>query len=587
MSADPFAAGPLSVSGKRWTLRAVDERLALTHAQRLGVPEIVGRLLAGRGVGLDAADDFLNPRLKTLMPDPSRLADMEKAAARLADAIEAGEGVAVFGDYDVDGATSSALIVRYFRALGRDVTLYIPDRMREGYGPNAAAMRTLAKGGARVIVTVDCGTLAFAALDAAAEAGADVIVCDHHAPGERLPRAHAVVNPNRADDLSEQGHLAAAGVTFLLLAAVSRALRQRGFFASRAEPDLLALLDIVALGTVCDVVPLKGLNRAFVTQGLRVLARTGHPGLAALMAAAGVKGVPGAYHLGFLLGPRINAGGRIAEGGLGARLLTTDDAEEARLLAMQLDRLNRERQAIEGAILDHAYEAGARCATLPAFVAVAGETYHPGVIGIVAGRLKERFEAPAFVFALDGGVAKGSARSIPGVDVGAAVHEALALGLLASGGGHAMAAGLTLPREGLPALYQFLGERLSGAVAAARSDSYPLDCLVTAEGATSDLVAAMGRVGPFGAGNPEPRVAVPGVRLVHADIVGGDHVRAVAVGESGARVKTIAFRSATTPLGEALLKGVGRPLALAGRLSRDDWNGREGVQLIVDDAVAA
>jgi single-stranded-DNA-specific exonuclease len=585
----PFLGVAQSLSGRAWRLRAADDRLALAHAQRLGVPELVGRLLAGRDVTLDDASAFLNPTLRALIPDPSSFADMDVAADRLVRAIVSAESVAVFGDYDVDGATSSSLLKRYLAALGRPLRVYIPNRISEGYGPNPTAMRSLAGEGIKLVVTVDCGTLAHAALEEAHKAGLDVIVVDHHTPGPTLPRAVAVINPNRVDDRSGAGQLAAVGVAFMLTAAVNRLLRQRGWFsASRPEPDLMRLLDLVALGTVCDVVPLTGINRALVAQGLKVMNGWRNTGLRALATVAGLTGGPGVYDLGFLLGPRINAAGRMASADIGVHLLTSEDDEEARGLAFELDARNRERQSVEAIVLDDAIADATRRGVRPGLVAAAGDSFHPGVIGIVAGRLRERFGLPSFVFSTDGAMAKGSARSIPGVDTGGAVHAALAEGLLVSGGGHAMAAGLTVACELLEDALAFLNSRLSPQVAAASgARDIVVDGTVLTAGATVALVDTISRVGPFGAGNPEPVFALAGIRVVQADLVGRDHVRCIGTDDSGGRVKAIAFRAAEDPFGQMLLKSGGRPLHLAGKLKRDDWNGEKRVQLYIDDVAVA
>lgn len=589
MEAAAFLGVEKSVTGRRWRARAADEAVvrALTHG--LGLPDLLARVLAGRGVSPDAAADHLNPTLKAFLPDPSGLRDMDRAAERLAEAILAGERVAVFGDYDVDGATSAALLRRYFQALGRPLTIYVPDRMREGYGPNARALEALGRDGHRLILTVDCGIAAHEPLAAARAAGLDVIVVDHHLPGPDLPPCLAVVNPNRADDISGQGVMAAVGVTFLLTVAVNRALRARDGFARLgvAEPDLRRLLDIVALGTVADVVPLTGVNRAFVAQGLKVLERTDKTGLSALMRVAGIDQVPGVYHLGFMLGPRVNAGGRVGRSDLGARLLSTDDPGEAEALAMELDRLNRERQAIEALVLDEALaEAQAQVAAEGGpgpLVLVAREGWHAGVIGIVASRLKDRFQRPAVVIALENGVGKGSGRSVPGVNLGDLVHRAAEAGLLMAGGGHAMAAGLTVSADRLGDLKSFMTEALMAGTGPARFD-LDLDGALAPGGAHADLCASLERAGPFGAGNPEPRLAVPQARVVRADVVGQRHVRCVLTGPQGGRLDAIAFRATEGPLGATLLSATGRDLHLAGALRAEVWQGRTRVQLQIEDA---
>ena len=580
-----------SLGGKRWVARLADERAALALAQRAAVPEVVGRVLAARGVGVDDAEDFLDPTLRRALPDPSHLKDMDAGADRLAGAVMQGERIAIFGDYDVDGATSAALLRRFLDAVGAESTVYIPDRLREGYGPNPAALLKLKEGGASVVVTVDCGTSAHEALAVAADAGLDVIVVDHHAAEARLPRAAAVINPNRLDEESPHRQLAAVGVAFLLVVGLNRALRRAGWYTARPEPDPLAWLDLVALGTVCDVAPLTGLNRALVTQGLKVMALRRNPGLSALADVAGMDQAPGAYHAGFVLGPRINAGGRVGEADLGVRLLTTEAAGEAEDIARRLDDLNRERQAIEAAVLDEALaqvETGG--AADAALVFAAAEGWHPGVIGIVASRLKERFNRPAFVVALDGAVATGSGRSVSGVDLGSAVIAARQAGLLVKGGGHAMAAGFTAQSERLEDLRAFIGERVGARLAEAGIvPSLGLDGALLPAAATDELITALGRLEPFGVGNAEPRFAIPSARLAYASVVGRDqnHLRCTLAGADGARLAAIAFSCMDTDLGQALARHDGAPFHIAGRLRENVWQGRSSPQLLIDDAAPA
>jgi single-stranded-DNA-specific exonuclease len=575
-----------SVTGKRWVLREADNRMGMALSQRLGVPEIVGRVMAARGIGIDEAEAFLNPTLRDALPDPAVLEDMTRAAERLAAAIRDGESIAVFGDYDVDGATSSALLARFLSALGVPARIYIPDRIAEGYGPTSPAMLRLNAEGADLVITVDCGTTAFAPLEAAADAGLDVIVVDHHVAEPALPRAIAVVNPNRLDDRSGQGTLAAVGVTFLLTVATNRILRDSGWYESsgRKEPDLLGLLDLVALGTVCDVVPLTGLNRAFVSQGLKVMGKRRNPGLVALSDVARVESKLTEYHAGFLLGPRVNAGGRVGEAGLGARLLMTKDSGEALELAQKLDVWNAERREIEAHVLDEAIAQVEDADLSAAMLVAAGEGWHPGVIGIVAGRLKERFNRPAFVIGFEGSEGKGSGRSVEGVDLGSAVIAARQAGLLINGGGHKMAAGLTVAREKLGALRDFLEERVAAEVA--RNAVIPtlrLDGEMALSGVHPDFVAALERLAPFGSGNSEPRFALKNVRVAKAEVVGAGHVRCFLADNTGGRLKAIAFRAVGEPLGDALLAKSGLGLCFAGKLRPDNWQGRQDVQLIIDD----
>lgn len=577
-----------SLSGRCWRAHEGDVRLGMALAQRLELPELVGRVLAARGVGLEDAESFLSPTLKALMPDPSHLQDMDRAVERLVHAVCNVESIAVFGDYDVDGATSSALLARFFAAAGCPVRIYVPDRLREGYGPNTEALMRLKTEGAQVVITVDCGTTSHEAIGAAAQAGLDVVVVDHHIAEPRLPPAFAVVNPNRLDEDGMLGALAAVGVAFLLIVAVNRALRAAGWYQKRAEPDLKCLLDLVALGTVCDMAPLTGLNRAFVRQGLKVMARRGNAGLVALADLARVNETPNAYHLGFLIGPRVNAGGRVGESGLGARLLATSDLSEAAGIARRLDEHNEQRKKLEQEVL-HAARTQAEVAddSSPILV-VAGESWHPGVIGIVAGRLVELFNRPSCVIALEGSEGKGSGRSVKGVDLGAAVVAARQAGLLSAGGGHPMAAGFTVARARVGDLGKFLADRITASVNVSEMEpSLRIDGAVSVTGASLGLAGALERLAPFGIGNAEPRFAIPAVRLAHTSIVGECHVRAALTDGDGARLNAIAFRQADEPLGQALLNTNGRLMHLAGRVRLNTWRGSGKVQLLIDDAAWA
>ena len=584
-----------SATGRVWRDR-LDERgqaRALTIAQRLGVPELLARVLAGRGVEPDAAEAFLDPTVKRLLPDPHTLTDMEAASARLAHAVLHDERVAIFGDYDVDGATASALLARYLRHCGLDPIVHIPDRIFEGYGPNVDAIRSFAEREVKLLITVDCGTTSLEPLAEAMRLGLDTVVIDHHQADEELPAAAAIVNPNRADDLSGLGHLAAVGLVFVTLVALTRELRQRDFWnAARAEPDLLSLLHLVALGTVADVVPLQGLNRAFVAKGLIALRRRDNVGMTALMDAARLSGPPEAWHLGFLLGPRINAGGRIGRADLGVRLLLEDDPTEAARIAAELDRLNRERQQIELATVAQADAEAMAALGLEekgAVVVTAAEGWHPGVVGLVAARLKERYGRPAFAIALEpGGIGTGSGRSIAGVDLGRAVRQAVHDRLLLKGGGHAMAAGVTLRKDALAAFRAFLEDALASAVEVARRDSaLKIDGAISAGGVDLKLCELLARAGPFGAGNPEPLLALPAHTLAYADPVGENHIRARLRSGDGKFVNAIAFRVAGTPLGRALLDNRGRQMHAAGYLAVDRWQGEERVQMrLIDVAVS-
>jgi single-stranded-DNA-specific exonuclease len=564
--------------------------MALAIAQRCGLPEVVARVLAARGVEAESAASYLDPTLKQLMPDPSVLTDMGPAAERLADAVERGEAIAIFGDYDVDGATSSALLARLLRACGLDPVVYIPDRLVDGYGPNARVIADLAAGGARLLVTLDCGTHSFEAFEAAARAGMDVVTIDHHQAGVELPATRALVNPNRQDDLSGLGHLAAVGVTFLAAVALNRELRRRGFFQRRAmaEPDLLSLLDLVALGTICDVVPLVGLNRAYVVKGMLAMRGRLNRGLAALGDVVRLSGPPTPYHLGFLLGPRINAGGRIGEASLGARLLMSEDPVEAGRIAAELDRLNRERQALEAVALDEAEAmvAADLVGRDPAVIVAASAEWHPGIVGLVAARLKERHNRPAIAIALNpDGTGSGSGRSIPGVDIGRVVRDAVDAGLLVKGGGHAMAAGLTIEPDRVADLAAFIDERVRSGVDIARTDrGLAIDGAITAGGATVDLIETLERAGPFGSGQPDPVFVLPAHRVVYAEPAGHGHVRLQLAGADGTKIKAMAFRAAGHPLGDVLLGARGRPIHVAGVLGIDHWQGEPRAQLRVLDA---
>lgn len=584
-----------SFSGRPWhdRLDAHASVQALTIAQRLAVPDLLARVLAGRGVRAETAESFLDASIRRHMPDPASLIDMERAASRLAWAVTGRQRVAVFGDYDVDGATSAALLAGWLGELGVMAEIHIPDRIVEGYGPNVEAIRRLRQAGADLLVTVDCGTTSFEPLAEAQRLGFDTLVIDHHQALERLPSVVAVVNPNRLDDLSGQGHLAACGVVFLLLVATARVLRREGFWTpARPEPDLYRSLDLVALGTVADVVPLHGLNRAYVARGLSVMRRRERMGLRALMDAARLDGPPRPYHLGFLLGPRLNAGGRIGDAGLGARLMLTEDEGEATAIAATLDQLNRERQTIEAAMLAEALaeaEAALGLDGQGSVIVTAGASWHPGVVGLVAARLKERYGRPAFAVALDeAGIGTGSGRSIAGVDLGRCVQAAVEAGLLQRGGGHAMAAGMTLSGESLGAFRAFVEERLAASVKAARAvNGLALDGALAASGATLHLIKTLERAGPFGQGNADPVFAVPGHTLLAAEPAGTAHLRLRLRGQDGSTLEAIAFRVLDQPLGEALQASRGRTVHVAGTLAIDHYGARERVQLRVLDAASA
>lgn len=577
-----------SISGQAWQWRggAMELSSGLEH-------DLLTQLLMTRGVSREDVARHANPTMREFLPDPSEFRDMEAAAERISQAVLGQEHVTIYGDYDVDGATSAALLVQLLRELELEADYYIPDRLLEGYGPSGEALVKLAENGSTLIVTVDCGAMAHEALAQAHDVGVDVIVVDHHKCSAELPRAAALVNPNRLDEndiAAAHGHLAAVGVAFLLAIAITRTLRVQGYFEQRDEPNLMRLLDLVALGTVADVAALHGLNRAFVTQGLKIMERRERIGMAALIDASRLNRAPICSDLGFALGPRINAGGRVGESTLGVRLLTTDDPEEARAIAEQLSALNEERRAIEREV-QAAAEEQIDAQHNRAVITLSGTGWHPGVIGIVAGRIKEKTGKPSLVIALDEaeGIGKGSGRSISGVDLGAAIIAAREEGLLVAGGGHAMAAGLTVEASKLNAFADFLDDRLSRDVTRAMaSQVMKLDLSVSAGGLTTDLVETLEQAGPYGVGWPAPRIAVGPVRIIKADIVGEDHVRIIAAGPEGGSFKGISFRAADSEMGQTLLhRSVGRRFHLAGRAKIDDWGSRPQAELHVEDAAFA
>lgn len=578
-----------SITGQNWQWRSGDVD---ARDPAFAPDDLVTQLLMARGVPRDDLERHRDPTIRGFMPDPSIFRDMDRAAARLADAVQAGEAITIYGDYDVDGATSAALLIRLLRDLGLTAGHYIPDRLMEGYGPSGEALVRIGEAGSKLIVTVDCGAMAFDALEQARAAGLEVIVVDHHKCAAELPAAFALVNPNRldeTDDAASHGHLAAVGVAFLLGAALIRELRGRGYFANRAEPRLMELLDLVALGTVADVAQLKGLNRAFVAQGLKIMARRRNAGMGALVQASRLSRAPTCSDLGFALGPRINAGGRVGKSDLGVRLLTTEDPHEAMAIAAELDRLNEERRAIEAAVQEAAEE------MLPgqhnrSVALLSGKGWHPGVIGIVAGRIKEKTGKPSIVIAVDeDGLGKGSGRSVAGVDLGAAIISAREAGLLEAGGGHAMAAGLTVRGERIDELADWLDARLSADVAKASANQALLvDAVLNPRGLNPAFVEAMEAAGPYGMGWPGPRVVTGPVRIVKCDIVGKDHVRAIVAGDDGASFKAMAFRQGESAMGQQLLHGGGsRKYWLAGRARIDDWGPTPKAELHIDDIALA
>ena len=575
----------VSLSGRRWLWREADPARVLAIAQRHGLAEILARILAARGVDTEAVPAFLEPRLRDWLPDPSHLRDLDRAVERLARAVRNREPVGLIGDYDVDGATAAALLGRYLRGLGCPVEVRVPDRIRHGYGPHPDLLAELAAAGIRLVATLDCGTTAFAPLAAARELGLDVVVIDHHSAEPELPPAHAVVNPNRQDQESPLGPLAAVGVTFVLLVAFNRALREAGFWRGREEPDLLSLLDLVALGTVCDVVPLAGLNRAFVAQGLKVAGRTRLPGLRALAATAGIESIGASWHLGFALGPRLNAAGRIGRSDLAVRLLLAEEDGEAEALASALERLNRERQRLEREVLEAALrQVEPQLAEDRPLLLAHARGWHPGVVGIVAGRLLERFGRPVFVLGERDGILRGSARSVPGFDIGAAVILARRQGLLTAGGGHPLAAGATLAADRMPAFERFLLERAGAGFGARKPGPAPLrlDGTLAVSAVAPELAKSLARMAPYGPGNAEPRFCLTDAVPVEARPVGDSHVSCWLAGADGRRVRAIAFRALGTPVGERLLAGRTR-LWVAGRLRHEVWQGRERASFEIED----
>jgi single-stranded-DNA-specific exonuclease len=577
-----------SISGRRWRARPADDGVARAIALRLGLEGALAQALAARGVTTETAESYLRPTLRALFPDPSSFLGMDAAANTLLDALESGRPTTLFADYDVDGASSAALIARWWRAMGAELPIYIPDRMTEGYGPTPAAFRRLREAGVELVVTLDCGAAAHDALQTAGEIGLDVVVVDHHLMRGQPPAVRALVNPNQPGCPSGQGVLAAAGVTFVLLAALNREARRRGWFERRPEPDLRRWLDLAALGAICDVTQLTGFNRALASQGLKVMSAWANPGLKALIDVAGAKGPASVFHAGFVLGPRINAGGRIGRSDLGARLLSTDDADEARALAEELDALNAQRKLAEAQIMEAAIaaiESGSNVDPKAGAIVVAQEGWHPGVIGIVASRLRERYRRPVLVIGLDraADIGKGSGRSQAGVNLGRAVQAAFEEGLLLAGGGHAMAAGVTLRPSAVPELRAFLSERLAEEMAAAEAEDFlEIDALATPGPAARTICDAFQALEPFGPGNPEPVFAVADVRVEAVTPLRGGHLRCALVGPGGRRLRAVAWRSAETPLGRRL-QAAGGAVHAVGRLKADDWQGRGGAELEIED----
>ena len=590
--------GDRSVTGRLWTLRRSSARDVELMCQKLGVEPALAEILSSRNISPEDAGSYLAPSLKQHLPDPDILVDMKPAVSRIAHAIRTGEKIGVFGDYDVDGTTSAALLERYFTQLGVSHDIYLPDRFTEGYGPNLAAFRYLQEKGAQLCLTVDCGAMAHEILEQVREDGLDVVVLDHHQMTLPPPPVVATVNPNRPDDLSGLTNLSAAGVTFMMLVALNRYLRQDGYFEDKAEPNLLHWLDLVALGLVCDVMPLTGVTRVLVAQGLKVLGRFGeeetpparYPGLFHLATRAGATGPAQAWHFGFTLGPRINAAGRIGHANLALELMTAGTTQDALEYVEKLHQLNAERQAIEKEVLDEAIQQieSGRQNKNPVLVMVASEKWHPGVIGIVAGRLKEKYHCPSIVISLEGGIGKGSGRSIEGVDLGGVIAAARRKGLLVSGGGHAMAAGLTVEELRLPDLEQFFKAELEENVETAQAAAtFKLDGIVSPATVTRSFTDRIAAAGPFGTGNPEPRVMMKNVMIRHADIKGGQHIACTLADGAGNTARAISFRCVDEPIGEALLAAGTRKLHVAGRIKPDDWRGGNAAQFHIEDVAFA
>jgi single-stranded-DNA-specific exonuclease len=586
---EPFLNVSRSAKGQRWQARLEDTRTAEAISQNLELPEILGRVMAARGVSLDEAEAFLNPTIRGLMPKPSTVRDLEKGAERLASAIVAKERIGIISDYDVDGVSSAAILQRFLRSLGCNAMIHIPDRISEGYGPSEMAVSKLAEAGTQLLLTLDCGVLSHDPLAHAADLGLDAIIVDHHQAGVDLPQAHAVINPNRQDDVSGLGYLCAAGVVMMLAAATNKVLRAKGFYSETLlEPNMLQWLDLVALATICDVVPLRGLNRAYVTQGLKVMARRDNLGLAALADVAGLKRKADVYALGFMLGPRLNAAGRIGHADEALNLLLETNKGEAHNQARVLDDLNRQRQSIEMRVVEDAKaqaEASMGKEHKPVVIVTASEGWHPGVVGLAAARLKEAYRVPSFALAVNKhtGLATGSGRSIAGVDLGSAVRQALEKGLIDKGGGHGMAAGLTLKTKDLAALRQFFDEVLATSVKAAKDDALKIDGALTATAATLELIELLEQAGPYGSAHPSPMFVFPAHRVVYADAAGADHIRCTIAAADGTRIKAIAFRAMGTDMGELLLSERSFPLHIAGRLVADEWGAKRVPSIQIED----
>ncbi len=603
----PYLGVDKSLSGRLWrdrlgvagvsaeALRDLTQRLGLMEVAEADVLDPLGRFIAGRGVTAETLDHFIHPTLKSLFPDPSCFMDMDKAVTAMLDALEAKSRIWVFADYDVDGATSAAQLVRWFRAMGHEIGVYVPDRVQEGYGPSNAAFDRLKREGADLVITVDCGAMAHKPLEYAASIGLEVVVIDHHLMREDPPKCRAVVNPNRPGCTSAQGNLAAAGVVFVVLAALNREAEKRGLFKDRARPELMQWLDLSALGAICDVTALTGFNRALAAQGLKVMSKRQNPGIRALMEVAGqgdITSLMSTFHSGFVIGPRINAGGRVGRSDLGVRLLSTDDADEAAQLARELDELNRTRRDVETEVQEQAIALAEAQRLWPSddpLIVIAQDGWHPGVIGIVAGRLRERWRKPVIVIGIDpvSGMGKGSGRSQAGVNLGEAVGAAYEAGLLLSGGGHAMAAGLSIERERIGEVRRFLNDYVRTHVSEDdRVEPVDIDAVLTLKAASRAFYDRLDLLAPYGQGNPEPVLAFAGIRIGFAQAMKGGHVRCELIDSAGHKLKGIIWRAEGTAIGDALLRPAGL-VHVVGRLKADDYMGRRGVQLEIEDIAQA
>ncbi len=577
-----------SLNGLRWEMQSVDEHLAMTLAQRFELPEVAARILATRGISLDEAEAFLYPTLKNNLPNPLTLKDMEKAANRMAQAINAGEPIGLMGDYDVDGATSTAILKMFLERIGTTVYTFIPER-EDGYGPNALKMQEFYDKGCRLVATLDCGMTAFDPIKAGVKIGLDIIVLDHHDPEKELPIAYAVVNPKRLDEPVNHPcrYMAAVGVVFLFVVALNTILRQQGFYKDKNEPNLISFLDLVAFGTVCDVVRLTGVNRLFVKAGLTQMKKGTNKGLNALASLAGLSEAPTAYHLGYVFGPRVNACGRVGHSDIGMRLLSCDNDIEATILAQELEELNLQRRDIETAVLLDAIEQAESASPTTPFIVVQGENWHQGVVGIVAGRLKDRYNLPVFALSIEGDEVKGSSRSVCGVDLGTIVMNAISKGILTLGGGHPMAAGFSLSRDKIDAFIQHLQESIPETDCQNRSVTLEIDGILDINGANLDLIQKINLLSPFGEANPEPRFVIKDVIISRTNLLKNGHIGCTLSGRGGGYLQAIAFRAADTELGHQLLTSRNTYFHVAGILKQDTWRGQTKIQFQIQDAVKA